>query len=418
MVKLRRRLVAIGGNIIWILIVGGTPQFSNAGGPVHGAKSAGMGTAFVAVADDPSAMAINPAGLTQSKGTWLYCGLTAVYPKTSFESPQGESTETEDNVYFPPHLYLSSQLSLEDWTFGLGLFSPFGIGGREWPEDDLTRYVSTESTITTFTANPTVAWQMLPQLSVAVGVSFMYARNFLKAKIDQSMIGGSDGQLEIEQDGTGWGYNLGLLYQPIPQLKLGLAYRSAIEIDQEGDATFSDIAPALKPIIGGSRFKTDVETTMDFPEVFSLGAAWLPSPKWVIALDYEWVGWSSFDSSTLDFENEIPPAGIRDQTQNLDWKDVWQIKVGIDYRLSDPIALRCGYAYVNSPVPERTLTPANPDANQHSFAVGFGYHIRKWIIDSFYTAGFFEDRTVENDILSGTYENFTHYGGISIGYQF
>lgn len=32
-----------------------SPSLSFAGGPVHGAKASSMGTAFVAIADDPSA---------------------------------------------------------------------------------------------------------------------------------------------------------------------------------------------------------------------------------------------------------------------------------------------------------------------------------------------------------------------------
>jgi long-subunit fatty acid transport protein len=61
-----------------------------AGGPVHGAKAAGMGTAFVAVADDPSAILHNPAGLIKLK-TQIFMGaalLLSLRPSlTAFPGP-------------------------------------------------------------------------------------------------------------------------------------------------------------------------------------------------------------------------------------------------------------------------------------------------------------------------------------------
>lgn len=63
-------------NVIFIVIaLLLLPDLAFAGGPVHGAKGSAMGTAFVAVSDDPSAIAYNPAGLTQLSGTNIYGGL-------------------------------------------------------------------------------------------------------------------------------------------------------------------------------------------------------------------------------------------------------------------------------------------------------------------------------------------------------
>jgi long-subunit fatty acid transport protein len=80
--------------------------------------------------------------------------------------------------------------------------------------------------------------------------------------------------------------------------------------------------------------------------------------------------------------------------------------------------LRAGYAFVPSPVPDSTLDLANPDSKQYNIGVGLGYKKQKIVLDFFYTAGFYVNRKVTNPLLSGTYKNFTHYAGISIGRKF
>ncbi len=46
------------------------------------------------------------------------------------------------------------------------------------------------------------------------------------------------GEVELEADGDGWGYNFGLLWQPLDCLSFGVAYRSEIELDFDGDADY------------------------------------------------------------------------------------------------------------------------------------------------------------------------------------
>jgi long-chain fatty acid transport protein len=391
---------------------------SFAGAPVHGAKAAGMGTAFVGLADDPSAIMHNPAGLTQLKGTNTYGGVTAVIPSTEYISPSGASEETDFRVFFPPHFYISSDFNMENVVLGLGIFSPFGIGGRYWSEDGPTRYISTESTVTTISVNPTLAWQVTPKLSVGFGVYYLHSFNTAEKMIDQSMLAASDGKLSLDADGGGWGYNLGIIVAPFEKLHFGFAFRSKASVDQKGDAEIENIAPALQPLFGGSQFKTDVETGVTFPEIVSFGIACKPTARLTLTSDVEWVRWSRFNQQIIDFKNEVPAVGLSDILVDFDWNDQWLIKFGLEYYLTESIALRTGYAFVETPVPERTLSPANPDGDGHNFSIGFGYRFGKWVVDGFYTIEIFKDRDVNNDILSGEYKNIAHFIGFSIGNKF
>jgi long-chain fatty acid transport protein len=394
------------------------PATSYSGNPVHGAKAAAMGTAFVGVADDPSAIAYNPAGITQLKGTDIYGGVTAVIPSTTYTSPSGQEEKTDFQVFYPPNLYATSDFGMRDVTIGLGIFSPFGIGGRKWSKDGLTRYISTESMIATLWINPTVAYQVAQTLSIGAGVEYMIARNDAKRMVNQSALGAADGELDLNATGDGWGYDFGVLFKPDEKISLGIAYRSRVKVSFSGTAHLSNIAPAAQPLFGGATFDTPIHTDSTFPDILSFGAAYRPSKRMTLSFDLEEVRWSSFKSIDIELQNQVPAAGFTSSSNPLDWKDILTIKFGAEYLMSERFALRGGYAYVTTPVPDHTLSPSNPDSNQHNICIGFGYKKEKMVVDFFYIAGFYERRTVNNAILNGTYDNFVQYTGVNLGYRF
>ena len=394
------------------------PGISLAATQIHGAKAAGMGTAFVAIADDLSAMAHNPAGLALSKGTNIYTGATAVMLSSDFKNPLGASEDTKFQVFIPPHLYTSSDFDTKDKVLGLAIFSPFGIGGRTWSQSGLTRYAGTESLITTLVGNPTFSWQIRPGLAIGLGLFYMYSRNEAEQMIDQSLGGAGDAKTSMDMDGGGWGYNLGILFTPSKKFSYGIAYRSGVKVDQSGDVKLENIAPALQPLFGGSHYETDAHSTLGFPQIVSLGIAYRPTGRLTFGLDVEWVDWSTFRRQNLDLKNEVPEAGVTDTSTDQDWKDVWTLKIGVEYQINDRVAVRAGYAFSETAVPEHTLSPGYPDSDQHNLSVGLGYHIEKWTVDIFCMATFYQDRTVDNEILSGKYESSADFIGLSLGYRF
>ena len=392
------------------------PAYASA--PIHGAKAAGMNTAFTAVADDPSAVLHNPAGITQLDGTRIYAGGSAVIPNSTYHSLGGESVDTQFQAFFPPNFYITHGLSRYGMTAGLGIYAPFGIGGRKWPADGLTRYSSIESTIGTLTINPTLAVEVRPGLSVAAGFDYMLAQNLTDTAIDQSAAGAADARMKIKTHGDGWGYNLGLLYRPGGAWSVGLAYRSGICVDQKGTLDMNNIAPPVQPLFGGSSFQTPVSGKVDFPQMADIGIAYQPTERWVIDVDAEWAGWSSFQRVQLDLATEVPAAGLTDISVPQDWHDTWAYKIGADFQISDRLSLRAGYAFLNTAVPEATLTAANPDAGQHNVSIGLGWREGRWTIDGYYNLGIFKTRHVTNTNLSGRYETYVHYFGTSVGYKF
>lgn len=113
------------------------PTVTHAGGFAlneFGARANAMGGAMIALADDASAVAYNPAGITQLPGTSVMFGVTAIAPTADVQTGNKSKTTLQTNIYAPPHAYLVHQLSDKAW-FGIGEFTRFGLGtqyGYDW----------------------------------------------------------------------------------------------------------------------------------------------------------------------------------------------------------------------------------------------------------------------------------------------
>ncbi len=387
-------------------------------GPPHGTRAMSMGTAFVGVADDLSAITHNPAGLVLSKGSRVYGGLTTVVISSTYDTVSGGHESTGSNTFYPPHLYVSSDFGMPNAVVGLGILSPYGIGGRRWDSDGLTRYLSTENVFSTMSLNPTLSWEPFPGFSLGFGVSYVFSEVTSKNKVDQSMAGAGDAELKIEADGWDWGVNLGLLYRPNDFLSIGAAFRSKVEIRHKGDASLSAIAQPLSPLFGGTAFSTGVSSTITYPDIIDLGFAVRPREDLLLALDLEWIRWSRFERTDLDFNQEVPMAGFSDRSLIHDWDDALCIHVGLEYTATENLKLRCGYAYTPSQVPEYTFSPAAPDTDRHDFSAGFGYTWNDMTIDVSYMVGLSESQYLDAAVLPGTYDTLIHNIAIGIGYAF
>ncbi len=388
-------------------------------GPILGARSAAMGCAFIAIDGDPSALAHNPAGLINASGSRLYLGASAVILSSRYENSEGQSERTRSQVFYPPHFFFSQEIGKRDVVIGLGLYSPFGIGGRSWREGGLTRYISTENTIATYSLNPAIAWKISPWLAVGVSPCYMMVKSEAEKMIDQSMLATSDARSSLKVDGGGYGYVAGILVHPVKNLSLGCSYRSKVRVDQQGSASLENIAPALQGVFGGSQFETRAKTSIDFPSILGVGIAWRLSGKLLLTIDLEQYGWSNFDQQDIDFSTELKQAGFADISIPYAWENSWVFDMGIELELNRKCAVRAGYSFIQDFILDQTFSPASPSDDQHAFSIGIGYRAgRGVVIDIFYVIDFFQSREVRNEILSGTYDSICHFSGMSLDYRF
>ncbi|MCL5966128.1 MAG: outer membrane protein transport protein [Deltaproteobacteria bacterium] len=416
--------------------------------PEAGAKAMGMGFAFTAQANDPSAIYFNPAGITQLPGKNVMLGVTYIRENggefNGITPLSGGATITEtqkDLDFWVPNAYYTQQGS-GALTWGIGIFTPFGLG-QEY-KDRNTSYFRNQVTkidLQTFVVNPTLAWKVNDVLSLGAGIDFMYGKAKLaKTGVINNAVPPGDSPtniflLDLEGDGTAWGYNFGLLLTPSPNWKIGVSHRSPFSLDiKDGDVELTNISStplialggaSAQTVFGGASFSTKGSTTIHMPATTAFGIAYVRD-RLTLEADIDWTWWHSYDSLNIDIKNNT--ALLPDSNTAKNWKDVAALRIGAEYRVTDPLALRLGFAYDPSPVPASTMGPELPDATRLNYMLGAGYKYRNWTFDGSYFYVDKKDRTVNNQTtpafpsygtgFNGTWKGSAHLVALDIGYRF
>ena len=389
----------------------------------QGTAAMGQGNAFVAEASDPSAIFYNPAGMNQIKRAQFYQGSFFNYPDREFHGG-GQFSQTNHRLFRAPSAYFV--LPAHDRiALGIGYFSPFGLG-TQWPPTWAGRYMSTFSDLKTYNLNPAVSVKVLDNLSLAAGFNQMWSRVTIKRKAPVA-IGGRqlpDAEVEVTADGSGTGYNLGVLYEPVPGVKLGVAYRSEITVKYDGELTLRLPSPLPSP------FPIPGTAGITFPPSLTWGIAYNRIKPFTFEFDTTWTGWSTYDQLRVKIDSPIPVNGVPSTviTTPKKWHDAYAFRFGTSYEIKEGMKIRAGYIYDLTPVPDSTFDPQVPDANRHIFTVGNEFKYKRFTLGLAYNFILQESRTKNNAIsfngvpvplqANGRYNSNIHSLGLSWLFQF
>ncbi len=245
----------------------------------QGTAAMAQGNAFVAEADDPSAIFYNPAGLNQLKRPQVYVGTFINLPDREFHGSDGDFSVTRPRFYESGSFYLTVPTN-DRVCLGLGYFSPFGMG-TDWPAGWTGRYITTYSRLKTYDVNPVLSVKLLKNLSVAGGVDFLWSDVRLRRHLPVTPL--VDGKSDVSGSGMGIGANFGALYEPLQGVKLGLSYRSHIFVEHRGEFQLSlpAFVRGVPRTVNGSAdlvFPPSVTfgvcVNMFTPFTFDVGATW------------------------------------------------------------------------------------------------------------------------------------------------
>lgn len=351
---------------------------------------------------DLSGVYYNPATMVLHKGTAVQLGLVGVGLNLDYAGENDVDANGRNKAEVIPHGYFVHQINDTVW-FGLGVTVPFGMGteyDEHWEQAD--RGIS--ANIMTVDINPNFAFKLSEKFSVGFGASIQYAQADLKKRTlipVKGMMPGVDAistEGEIDADSIAWGWNVGFMWSPVENFRVGVSYRSQIRHDAEGDFTMSDprvsqvtdydgVLPGWgsgvpSPIGDQLNFSCDGFATVTAPAWAMASVAWDVNDLVSLYGTFRWTDWSSFDKLEITADHAPILGHAVGETITNKWRDTYLGSLGMDLRLTDWWTLRGGIAYESSPIAKPEYrTAIIPDADRWWFAIGSSF---KWS-DNFQT---------------------------------
>jgi len=356
------------------------------------------GEAFVATADNASAIYYNPAGITQVTGTSVRSGLYTIYLDPTFQPPDtaanaGQTYSIGKHWNFIPQVFLTHSFENVPVSVGLGVYAPYG-GNMDWPADTGFRAVATDGSLKYFRFNPVIAFKLAPNLSIGGGVMVDYG----KIDLEQGLrpFPQPANFYRFKGDGLSVGYNLGALWQPFEEISLGGTFRSATPITMNGHAEFEQLSAGLP--------YTSLPASADFtfPITAVVGISYRPTPKWNLEFDANYTDWSSFETVTIYQQGTVPFPIQQNIPVTLKWQPSWIYEFGVTRYFDNGWHVSAGYVYNETSVPDAYYTPLAADLDRHFFSIGAGRKGKKFDFDVTYQFGYGPAHTVTGSTPSST----------------
>lgn len=389
----------------------GFSNFTQGAGPV------GAANATVAHHEGVSSVFYNPALQMDFTGLNAGAGLTFIWPKKKLDSAiTGQTYESDSKTYTPLHLATTYRLS-DIVSLAFTVNNSFGLGSS-FPEDTIFRYITTESQLTTWDMNPSVAFQVHKDLAIGVGLRAVKTDVALKQMIPLQSFGLADGTQEFEADGTGYGWNIGAAYSITEDWSLGASYRSPVDVDLSGDVSF-ELPQNSSPVLSAIFPATSAQSGVELPGQLFLGVAYKPSPQWVIEAATRFEQYSSYDK--LVVTTQSPVAGKTSNTINKDWSDVWGYMLGVSYQTESGYRVSGGYLFEENPIPDASFEPGVSGLDKHTLTIGLAKRFGNFAARVAFAHDIYEDREINNSgklsVLNGTYSQKNEMLAFTLEYR-
>jgi long-chain fatty acid transport protein len=370
-----------------------------------GARAAGRGGAFVARADDPTAISENPAGLAELRGWHLEIGNQFSYNNYAYTrattqdwgnpNPDGTApyvsfarvTNGTPAQAADPFIGLTTDFGLQDWGFGLAAFAPPGIANLQFPDTGGQNYMMTKRQAIILDVAASAAWKYEHLFGVGVTAEWLSVPSLQYSL----MIDGDPfiakanpvtSPYDLQADTKGhdlFAFNarVGAWVRPRPWFELA----AAGQVIPTDFVTHSKLNVTPRdPNIGVTLSAHDVTIKLPLPMMARAGARYIGLDggveRWDLELDVEYETWSRVNQFTVDTNGiqayvagnpiNIPPIVVAKQ-----WKNTLSFKLGGDVALvPDRWKLRAGAYYESAVAPPAYANVDFPGGPMIGGAVG------------------------------------------------
>lgn len=391
------------------------PSFSLVGA---GARSAGMGGAFTALADDAAAASFNPAGLAlliKPEISLVGSGARRGDKRTGFGFVEPNKFEAYSDTstafssaglnfaaFTVPFTVARRNLCVQfsyhrliDFTYDVDRTITETVNGG--PVEEVYRQrVTQDGDIDTVSI--ALAYELTQRLSLGVSVARWAGDwRFVSFDSQRSMVLPDVQSIEYTQDNhlRGWNWNAGMLLR-YRYMNVGAMYRTAFDPSFRVDSNLVTNIPS-------SIVELPVDGRLHWPASWTLGLAIKPTDIFHVTVDYTHFKWSemSFDGIKTQPNQRINFFDLR-PAEDTRTPDAGEWRFGSELTVfagQTPVSLRAGY--FEQPQPQ--LLPAdNRQIRFTGFSAGVGVAVGHFNVDLAYqrsrgsavVGGFFDPRAI------------------------
>lgn len=383
-------------------------------------STSGLGLAYAgnaAVADNASVVATNPALMTKFKQVEISAGGVYVDGDINIEGKlNGTPFDASHRNIVPnaivPNAYIVAPVS-ERFTLGGGINVNYGLKSEFNPSYN-AGFFGGKTDLTALNVNLSGAYDLGAGFSIGAGINAVHAKaelvrylglagkaaaqqaaqraQALQAQAQQADTAGQSALAQalrtgattalaaanaynsldnstvihkLKGDTWGFGWNLGLTYDINENNRLGIAYRSAIDLKFKGK--YSNTIPLALPgavdtITGGAEQAGSLNLTL--PAYWEVSGYHKLTDKLAAQYSYKRTDWSSFKSLDAYGQNN---NRLFHKTENFN--DSQRIALGFSYDVNDMLTLRTGIAYDES-ASVSNPSISIPDTDRTWYALG------------------------------------------------
>lgn len=394
------------------------------------------------VTDHLAALYYNPAGLSLLDGTQLQLDGSLAFrsleyardveaiddilegdPNKGAGTPAGEGvaansgTATLFNVLATPFLAVGSDFGIEGFGAAAGLYVPIG-GQTEFDKgeasttfpgavDGPNRWWTIAGTARSIYGTAAAGYRIAPlRLSVGLGLDVVYSQvDNVQARntdgTDHLVVNGhlQEGRARVDVSGVDLGLGVGLLWEPVDHLFIGLSYRSQPGFGEQrltGDTQL---------VLGGGPVADDVSTPTELrqsmPDVIRFGVRYGAPKRWEARVFGNWARWSVLDrqcilNSTVadrSCDGDAPPGKIMIIPRG--WHDAFELRAGGSYWVTPGTELVLGAGYDATSVPDKSVEVAFYDGEKFTITAGLRLDLTDALaLEATYSQVIYPDRVI------------------------
>ena len=292
------------------------------------------------------------------------------------------------------------------------------------------------------TLQPTISYSIAPTLSVGAGINFNHIEGILTNGVAP---GDPTSTQELKGSDNAVGFNLGVLFTPVPALNVGLTYHSQVDYTLHGSAKLENVPVTGPGIPPGISFNagTPANLNVTTPDSLELSGVFKVTPTLDLKASVTRTRWSTIKtlapqtnftaSSITTMPTLSGPIGAQinagilsalnqGSSETLNLQDSNMYSIGADWKALDNLTLRAGFGYDESPVQKQYRNVRLPVANRTIYAVGVNYAFTKNLnVDLAYNylheANANINRTSATGIYQANYQNSGHLIGAQLNYH-